>query len=144
MPVICHPVTLSPFDDCCLISFPVYQELTLFLALSPPVAAMRTLRDTPLWSGRQSAVTCTVSALTGRSTTTWTPSPSSKRSWSCGGTLSTAPTPSGWRRCWWKWAAPVSSPLSTTWLKDFWSDSNSLDKWGSLGSRPSPVSDPTH
>lgn len=144
MPIICSPVNLSPSVYSCLISFLLYQEFTFFLAFVSLAAAMRTLRGTPLWSGRPSAATWAVSMLKGRWTITWTPSPSSKRSWSCEGSLSTAPTPSGWRRCWWPSAAPVSPPLSATWLKSFRSDPHSPNQLGFLGIRPSPISDPNH
>lgn len=117
MPIICHPVNLPLLMYSCFISFPLYQEFTFLLIFLPSAAAMRTLRDIPLWSGRQSAATWAASTLMGTWTTTWTLSPSSKRSWSCAGSLHTAPTPSGWRRYWCPWAAPVSPRLSTMWPK---------------------------
>lgn len=92
-------------------------EFTFLLASVSPTAATRTLIDTLPWSGRHSAATSAVSMLRGSWTTTWTLFSSSKRSWSCGGSLRTAPSPSGWRRCWWAWAAPASPPLSGTWPK---------------------------
>lgn len=82
-----------------------------------PAAATRTLTDILLWSGRHSAATSAVSMLRGSWSTTWTLFSSSKRSWFWRGSLRTVPSPSGWRRCWWVWAAPACPPSSATWPK---------------------------
>lgn len=119
MPIICAPVNLPTSIYSYSISFLLYQGFTFFLDFVSPTDAMRTPRGTPPWSGRPSAATRAVSMLKGRKIITWTLSPSSKRSWSCEGSLATAPTPSGWRKWWWQWAAPVSPPSSAIFLKSF-------------------------
>lgn len=105
--------TCSPFPWSC---FSLHLTRTHFPSVSP-AAATRTLTDILLWSGRHSAATSAVSMLRGSWSTTWTLFSSSKRSWSWGGSLRAAPSPSGWIRCWWVWAAPACPPSSATWPK---------------------------
>lgn len=72
--------------------------------------------ETPTGSPRRllrpSADIQAASMRRGRKTAPWTPSPSSKRSWSSGGSPRAVLILSGWRRCGWRSAAPASRPSS--------------------------------
>lgn len=100
------PSATEPF------SLPLSDSTSSFAFFLSSSASPETPTGSPRRLLRPSADTQAASMRRGRKTAPWTPLPSSKRSWSSGGSPRAVLIPSGWRRCGWRWAAPASRPSS--------------------------------